>query len=350
MTIVSQQLNVAHTEILSVASPNTRQKNKDAWLVLENISPPGYVIAAVIDGAGARLKIPKLEAALQEHYHSITAAAFAAAQVRTSLISQLNARPGMSLQSALLGANKALRESLIEIIGDFSAKNILALADGLSENEDPRRIRLALPACVVTLARLDYTHHQLDYAHAGDTSLLEIRHDGDVIRHTTDQMGPYDEAVLHQAAHLRQIKGLPHIADAVALPEVRRLNIENGLRHNYVDTQGHTHPGDGCGVLDGLPELADYIETGTLPADPAQTAGFCLLSDGLELLAPLNETAQQQDDRLQQMGALIKSRGLSGLFEALQQMITADSHFDQYPRMKMQDDATGVYLQILDRQ
>ena len=350
MTIIRQQLSAAYTEIFSVSSSNSPHVNEDAWLVLENINPPGYFIAAVIDGAGSRLKIPKLEAALHEHFHSITAAAFAAAQVRTSLISQLNTRPGMPLQSALLGANKALREALIEIIGDFSPEHILALADGLSENEDPRRIRLALPACVVTLMRLDYTHQQLDYAHAGDTSLLEIRRDGDVVRHTTDQMGPYDEAVLHQAARLRQIKNLPHIADAVALPEVRRLNIENGLRHNYVDTQGHTNPGDGCGVLDGLPELADYIEMGTLTVDPAHTAGFCLLSDGLELLAPLNETAQQQDDRLRQMGALIKSRGLSGLFEALQQMIMADSHFDQYPRMKMQDDATGVYLQILDRQ
>jgi len=350
MTIIRQQLSVAHTEIFSASPPNSPRVNEDAWLVLENINPPGYFIAAVIDGAGARLKIPKLEAALQEHYHGITAAAFAAAQVRTSLIGQLNARPGMSLQSALLGANNALRDALIEIISDFSAKNLLALADGLSEDDDPRRIRLALPACVVTLIRLDYTNRQLEYAHAGDTSLLEIRHDGQVIRHTTDQMGPYDEAVLHQAAHLRQVKDLPHIADAVVLPEVRRLNIENGLRHNYVDTQGHTSPGDGCGVLNGLPELADYIETGTLPVDPAHTAGFCLLSDGLELLAPLNETAQQQDDRLRQMGALLKRRGLSGLFDALQQMITADSHFDQYPRMKMQDDATGVYLQILDRQ
>lgn len=346
----SVQLYLKNIDILSIPSHFPNRVNEDAWLILDSAEAPGYVIAAVIDGAGTRLTIPVFREKLVQGYHSLSAAAFAAGQVRTSLISQFNNQPNLSLRTALLTANDALRKAISNIIGDFSPEHILALADSLSENEDPRRIRLALPACVVTLVRLDYTNRQLEYAHVGDTSLLEIRHDGQVIRHTTDQMGPYDEAVLHQAAQLRQEKDLPHIADAVALPEVRRLNIENGLRHNYADTQGHTHPGDGCGVLNGLPELADYIETGTLPVDPAQTAGFCLLSDGLELLAPLNETAQQQDDRLRQMGALIKSRGLSGLFDALQQMITADSHFDQYPRMKMQDDATGVYLQILDRQ
>jgi hypothetical protein len=284
--------------------------------------------------------------ALKQHHHGLTAAAFAASTVRTSLITQLTTQPDRSLDSALITANETLRTKIIEAIGDFSPENILSLA-GLPLDSDPRRIRLALPACVVTLVRLNYANQQLEYAHAGDTSLLEIRHDGEVVCHTSDQMGPYDQEVLRLAVRLRREKDLPHLSDAVRLPEVRQMNIESGLRHNYVDRQGRTHPGKGCGVIDGLPELADYLERGTVTIDPEQTKGFCLLSDGLQLLAPVEETATQMDTRLRQMGHCLKTRGLRGLFEALQEMIEADIHCDQYPRMKIQDDATGVYLQIL---
>jgi hypothetical protein len=341
----NQRLSLANIEILSIPAPIPNRNNEDAWLALETAEPPGLLIAAVIDGAGARLSLPPLKAMLEQDYHGLTPAAFAATCVRTSLLSQFATHPNQPLDTALLTANQALRSAVVDSLGDFSPGHILALA-GLPPDSDPRHMRLALPACVVTLIRLDWANQRLEYAHAGDTSLLEIRRDGEVIRHTPDQMGPYDQGALRLAARLRQAKGLPHIVDAVRLPEVQETNIENGLRHNYVDNQGLTHPGEGCGVINGLPELADYLEFGMLSVDPGHTEGFCLLSDGLELLARLEETVAQMENRLRNTGTILRTRGLPGLYETVCEMAKSDTHFDQYPRMKAQDDATGIYLRL----
>ena len=176
--------------------------------------------------------------------------------------------------------------------------------------------------------------------------MLELRHSGEVISHTTDQMGPYDEHALELAVQLQQSRGIPHLAEAVRLPEVCQLNRENGLRHNYVDEQGRTQPGAGCGVIDGLPELVDYLEVGTIPVDPDQTAGFCLLSDGLQLLAPLAETPAEMAARWRRSGAILRNRGLRGLYETIDRMAATDEHFDQYPRFKFLDDATGILFAV----
>lgn len=345
----AQKSGLYHLDILSSPAPIPNRINEDAWLTLESREPPGYMIAAVIDGAGERLALPSLKAELEKNHNGLTSAAFAAGQVRRSLVSQFNAEPERSLRTALLRANETLREAVTEAIGGFSPEHVLAAAEMPADSE-PRRMRLALPACVVTLVRLNYSQQLLEYAHGGDTSLLEIRRNGEVICHTTDQMGPYDQAVLSLAARLRDNLNLPHIVDAVRLPEVQMLNLENGLRHNYVDEQGRTQPGEGCGVIDGLPELVDYIETGSISIDPVETEGFCLMSDGLELMAPLAETSDQTEARLRQTGALLRSQGVRGLFRAVQQMAKSDPYFDQYPRMKAQDDATGIYLEILEKE
>ncbi len=339
------QQYTANIEVLSTPAPVSNRINEDDWLALEIDQPPGYVIAAVIDGAGARLILPPLQEALDRYHRGITAAAFASETVQTSLIKQFVDHPDHSLDAALLKANETLQTSVADYIGGFLPEHILNLA-GEPADADPRRVRLALPACVVTLLRLNKTTNQLEYAHAGDTSLLEIRRDGQVIRHTSDQMGPYDSAALRLAVRLSKEQNLTHIVDSVNLPKVRRLNLENGLRHNFVDEQGHTQPNQGCGVIDGLPELVDYIESGVLSVNPEQTEGFCLLSDGMELLAPLEEVPAATQARLQRTGNILKTGGLQGLFGAMQQMAQSDPNLDQYPRMKVQDDATGIYLRI----
>lgn len=317
--------------------------------MLETAISPGYVIAAVIDGASARFTIPKLDQALKTEAPGLTAAAFAAERVRASLIDQFNNQPDLPLSTALLIANDELQRTIADIIGGFSEDYILSLTQIPGAEEDTRRVRLALAGCVVTVVRLDTAYQLLEYAHVGDTSLLEIRRDGEVICHTSDQMGPYDAEVLQSATRLREEKGLPHLRDAISLPEVRWMDIENGLRHNYVDESGRTQPGQGCGVIDGLPELADYIESGAIPIDPTQTAGFCLMSDGLQLLAPPDETADEAKARLRRTGNLLKAQGVRGLFEAVWEMAESDPHFDKYPRMKALDDATGIYLEFLTK-
>ena len=337
-----QQITI---ETLSTPAPIPNRGNEDAWLALENNQPSGTIIAAVIDGAGARLALPPLQKALAQYHQGISAAAFASQTVQSSLLKQFTDQPNLALDAALLKANETLQTKVAGYIGRFSPEHILMLA-GQPSTSDPRRIRLVLPACVITLIRLNKTTGQLEFAHAGDTSLLEIKRNGEVVRHTSDQMGAYDTAALRLAVELWKERKLPHLSDAINLPDVRQLNNKNGLRHNFADENGQTQPGHGCGVIDGLPELVDYIETGTLQVDLQQTEGFCLLSDGMELLAPLEESPVQTVARLNKTGQILKTGGVGGLFETIQHMAQSDPYFDQYPRMKFIDDATGIYLRF----
>jgi hypothetical protein len=336
---------ILNLEVLSVPASINGRSSEDTWLLLEPSTRPRTLIAAVIDGAGARLQLPPLEAALAKQHNGLSAAAFAAACTRRSLMSQFVAEPERPLPTALLTANNALRQAITDMVGSFDPVTILSFTE-LAAEPDLRKVRFALPACVVTLVRLDMDSGQLIFAHAGDTSLLEVKHNGRVIRHTTDQMGQYDGRAIETAVQLQQERNLAHVKEATALPEVRAINRANGIRHNYVDEQGQTQPQLGCGVIDGLPELADYIETGTLTVNPEETAAFFLASDGLELLAPVPETADQTQARLDHTGQILLQEGLYGLYQTLLQMAENDPTFNQYPRLKHLDDATGILIKL----
>jgi cellobiose-specific phosphotransferase system component IIA len=338
-------MRIVHIEVLSRAAPVEGRVNEDAWLILELPAYPGFVVMTVIDGASMRVPLPPLMRNLQEHYPGLTPAAYAAHCLRASLIDQLAREPACSLSAALLTANETLRQTVAQAVGSFDAAEILAVVDA-HLGDDWRNVRLVLPACVVTLARLDLAHRQLEYAHLGDTSLVEIRRNGETVRHTTDQMGPFDSLMLQAAAAIQQNQSLPHFQNAVRLPEIRKLDIQNGLRHNYVNSQGRTDQREGCGVINGLPEAADYIEMGTVAVDPEQTLGFFLLSDGLELLSVLQESVGQREQRLCNAANIVQQSGLRGLYAAVSKMAQADPYYDQYPRGKLQDDATGIYLQF----
>lgn len=319
--------------------------NEDAWLVFDSPAQPGLVTIAIIDGAGVRKKLPSIISNLQNHYLNLTPAAYASYIVKTSLLDQFRKTPDYPLYDALVNANEALRWGIEQMTGSFEPAKILAEIDEPLRN-DLRNVRLALPTCVLTLARLNLTARQLEFAHIGDTSLLEICRDGNVIRHTKDQMEAFDRIAFEGALGLQKQRKLAHFKDAVTIPEGRHFIVESGLRLNYVDESGKTDREQGCGVANGLPEMKDYIEVGTVSINPEQTLGFIFLTDGLELLSPLYETDTQHTNRLRRTGRLIGQGGLLGLYNAGCKMAQADMYFDRYPRTKLQDDATGIYIQL----
>jgi hypothetical protein len=176
-----QRPSLANIEILSIPAPVSNRINEDAWLVLGTAEAPGVVIAVVIDGAGARLTLPPLNAMLEQGYHGLTPAAFAATCVRASLISQFTSQPDQPLDAALLTANETLQAEVADSIGGFSLEHILALG-------------CDLPYC-------------------GSNGAIR-----------SGSVAPGGPPAPE--------KRLPHIADAVRLPEVQQMNVENGLQHN----------------------------------------------------------------------------------------------------------------------
>ncbi len=330
------------SEVLSIASP-VHAINEDSWLLFEAPdSGSNFIIGAVIDGASTRYPIASFEAYLLENL-GITSGAFASITVRNSLLDNLTESPQMNLKMAMLAANDALRERFSRIVGGFSDEHLASLHPEAIQG-NMRRIRLILPSCVATLIRVNIEERLLEYAHVGDTALLEVSRHGETTLLTPDQMRKYDDEMLRFAKNLQRKKSLPHFKDAVRLPAVISMNKENGLRHNYVDFDGKTVLNDGCGALDGLQELSAYISTGSVVIDPQKTIGYCLVSDGLQLLRALDETPRNEKKRLDRMGSLIIEGNLKSLFDELKNMITQDQYYNNYPRFKNQDDATGIWL------
>jgi hypothetical protein len=319
--------------------------NEDAWLLLEAPDAEASISFAVIDGAGVRKSLSQLETKIRAKFPCLTPAAFASHLVKRSLEGFLRENPAAPLASALAWANDALRAEITRLIGFFDPAQMIAQLDQPFSG-DLRNVRLLLPTCVVTLARINLVRARLEFAHLGDTSLYEAFHAGGVLRHTRDQMDSFDAEALQGIRAMQLERGIDHFREAVSSPEGREFITRSGIYLNYVDADGKTEKGQGCGVINGLPEMEDYIETGNSPIDISKTVGFFALSDGLELLAPWQESAQQKQARYEKTSRLIRDTGLRGLYHEMAQMAAADAELDRYPRTKLQDDATGIFIEL----
>lgn len=327
--------------------------NEDAWLVMQSGHLGERVLLAAIDGATTRLTPPPLHRYLNALPQKLTPAAYAARVVRDALARLIAEGVFTDLRALLLEANADLGRALIERLGGLELERMgfpEEIYDTLSH--DPRLVRLALPACVVTLAEYDPATHDLRWAHAGDTALLAVYEDGRVEMPTAAHTVEFDSALSRAALKLRsEYPDLPFRALAEQ-PEIRKLNLNNGLRHNYVDKLGLPQPGQGVGVLDGLRELRYFVQTGTLSLDRALFAG--VLTDGLlwpanadEVFAADQDTATDlMHERRAFMAEQIRERGLAGYLALLRQAERDDADHEYYPRLKTHDDATGVLLRF----
>jgi hypothetical protein len=98
----------------------------------------------------------------------------------------------------------------------------------------------------------------------------------------------------------------------------------------------------GVGVINGLPQLADYIEAGT--AELTQVAGCLVCSDGFIWPAEWDEQPAAAQARWRHMAEVIQQEGMQRYFAQLRAAESADTTLDRYPRFKVHDDATGVLV------
>lgn len=339
-------IDILSVEIFSQASPIQGRVNEDRWFFIESRSSPHLMIFAVIDGAGVRKELPSLVKRLKDLYPNISPPAYVAKLLKSFVENRFLDSPECSLVETLVDANSFVRESMEKLIGNFDPATILSELDDKTLVSDLRNLRLVLPACVITLARLNTISSQLEFAHLGDTSLLEIHLDGRVTRHTTDQMGNFDSLAFERIMNLKRELNLPHFCDAVSRPEGRQFIIDSGIRLNYVDINGHTNTSEGCGVINGMTEMIDYLETGVIKIDPDDTKAIILLTDGLEFPTPLHEKQEQSEEMLLQISRIVQEKGLRGLYTDIVDVTNKDKYFDEFPRTKLRDDATGIYIQF----
>ncbi|MFW5691070.1 MAG: hypothetical protein ACOCXZ_01105 [Chloroflexota bacterium] len=310
---------------ICTGTPAGDRLNEDAAVAVRN---GAVVTAAAIDGVTDRL----ISQALQPLFASYpqqpcNGSAYAARLTRDVIEADPLADPG----ALLLRANAALRAQVAPYYGGtLDAAAVCAAEPALAPYAaDPRYLRLILPACVVTLARIDRAAARLDYAHLGDTELLLFHTDGRVTRAVAETRPNWQRGLI--------------IAEDDD-PQVRRYKAV-GLLHNFVDANGQPDPTVGVGVINGLAEAASYIMTGSI--DLAGVAAVCVCSDGFMWPAPAGETAADHHARLRHMRRIIDAAGLAGYVDRLRAEEAADAHRQLYPRPKTHDDATAILIRFL---
>jgi serine/threonine protein phosphatase PrpC len=369
---------MALVSLYVVSVPGTPDRvNEDGWVVVEDPTPPGWIAAAVIDGASARGIMPSLRDYLNSQGYEASPAVWATSVVRSALYRVLTTPSKISPGKALLEANRTLRSavqavpSLAQVYARLEERPVAPLPDVFARcapplarelrqvfdamfpalqwhSLDARYLRLILPACVATVVRCDMSSACFEFAHVGDTTLLHVDQAGEVCTLTQDQMGAFDDVVLESAFKaIRQDKLARNVAHAVQVVDtVRQANWLNGVRHNYVDQHGYTRPGEGCGVLNGLTELADYIQTGTGHLTLGER--LCVASDGLTL--PMSRHAENLPPLVRNSVAEWKQAMRVGdawtMLRYTQAIAEVDATCDLFPRVKQYDDATAVLITL----
>lgn len=326
--------------------------NEDAWLATTAGALGDTLIVAAIDGATTRLTPPPLQRHLDNSGHKLTPAAYSARVIRDALLQ--HCAVGVSdLRALLLGANDALGREMSDLFGVLALDH-MGFPDEVYNalKSDPRYVRLGLPACVATVAEYDPGTDTLHYVSAGDTALLVVKRDGTVNIPTENQVEEHDNQVLKAALALRSTKTDLTFRELVQQPQIRKLNLNTGLKHNYVDEHGLPQPHQGIGAVNGQPELRYFLQHGEI--DLNGVAYVCVMTDGLEWPASADEifcenpddARAQREERRTFMAAEIGKRGLAGYLTLLREVEDRDGDHENYPRMKTHDDATGVLLRF----
>lgn len=337
-------------EIVCQSAPDNDKPNEDAFIAYQHDArQPRYVLGA-IDGATSVAFYEPLRDYLYEYHHRMTPAALSATITRDAILTYLGTlapQVDVSPTALLLHANQVLRDLLDDVAPDiFSADAILREYPHHAELlNDPRKIRLFLPAAVATLAVIDTDLQTLYYGHIGDTSLILCYPDGSVKVPTRDQVQSKAGSALYAAVQEVAGSGLS-MQEVVDHPLLRALDRDQRIYHNYVDENGNTAPQYGTGVINGLPALADYIRTDVVSLEGV--AAIILASDGF--LLPDNPLKPQYDmpTRAGRMWQMIRQHGIRHYLNHLRAEERADADREKYPRLKLHDDATGIVLYLDD--
>ncbi len=251
---------LASVSSVSQGSPNSTRLNEDTCY-FSGTSDELYLLVA--DGASVRANTVVLDRFLKDRGDDQTAASYAARLTRDVAAGLVGSGSHPTPESLLLAANTALGARVKEIFGGLTSDVFQKTAPDLRPlDDDPRLIRLALPVCVATAARIDLNAATLQFAQAGDTALFICHADGAVSRIAGDNMEQHDLSAIGIARAKQQANPGSHFSDFLLDAETLDRNRYNGIYHNYVDANGKIDRTVGVGVINGLPQLADTWSRG----------------------------------------------------------------------------------------
>jgi hypothetical protein len=306
-----------------------------------------HAVMLVADGAPLRLRPvnslrPLLDKFASRYGEDITPSGIASRLTRDVAAQALTVEPALPLADAVLTANRHLAAELEAIYGDLSAETLLKHEPGFTIlAEDARYRRLMLPVCTYTVVRVDFRAENFEVVHGADSALFVFRSDGSVEQITPDQMRQHDDAFKRLWMNGGNAPSDHPFFAALGDSQALALNRMNGLYHNYVDAAGLPDPTVGVSVVNGLPEIADYMFKATGPL--AGIDALLVTSDGMFWPALPDETADDEARRLLAMRQRIERDGLQGYISALRaeetRLIESGINYGH-------DDATAILLTL----
>lgn len=280
-----------------------------------------HAVLAVADGAPVRLQpVPSLRPLIAKfaplYGAEITPSGIASRLVRDTIARHAPDTVFTPLAQIITEANERLATELRAIYDELSAEAVLRHEPTITIlAEDPRYLRLLLPVCTYTAVRVDFARNQLEVAHGADSALLVFMCDGSVQQITPDQMAPHDDA-FKRLWLSAPIEPAQHpFFRALGDNRGRELNRMNGLYHNYVAANGATDAAVGVSVVNGLEQMRAYMFTQVLPLTDVEA--LLVVSDGVFLPLALDSDDARRAARLNEMGQIIRARGLAGYLDAL---------------------------------
>lgn len=199
----------------------------------------------------------------------------------------------IQMTEALLAANDGLRTAMLE--------------RGI-DTRDPSS-QWMTGAAIVRIG-----HRRIEYAQVGDCTLAAVYEDGSVRVLSRDSVAFLDRLALNSPAELRS-----------------GIIARNRLLANTPD---------GYPCLNGDPRVADYLEYGSIHRIRVQ--GLLLLTDGL-----FDLTAHRSDQPdLSRIVSFVLDQSLDDYVDWLVRVEHDDHDCVNYPRFKLSDDKTGIWIAL----
>lgn len=308
-----------------------------------------HAVMVVADGAPVRLRpMPSLQPLLDKfssiYSPEITPSGIASRLIRDTVAQHATAHPPASLKAMVTQANQHLADELAAVYGELSAQAIVRQEPQFTIlAEDERYIRLTLPASTYTVVRANWVSNHLEVAHGADSALIVIRDDGSCEQITPDQMAQHDHAAkklwMAQPDAPAQHPFFRELGDNRGM----ETNRVNGLYHNYIGPNGELDRAVGVSVVDGLPQVVDYMFAKEMPLDGIRA--LLVISDGMYWPKPLDTPEEVEKQHLQDMVGRIMREGLTAYVGALRAEETRvrESGLNPY---QWHDDATGLLLHL----
>ena len=229
-------------------------------------------------------------------------------------ISQDFAKGERDLTVLLMKANEAIREISSQLRIDL---------------EDYSQVI----GCTATLAYFNLASQTIQYAHLGDSALLVKFREHNWTKVTSDKVNAFESRALRLAVAKSPDNPAKELQDTKSQTwQILRANREY---QNAPD-------GNGYGVLNGSEDkyVRMYVEYSAQPILLSQIESILLCTDGAMLEYPGTEWEEYS----QYLDANLSEHGTEGFLKRIRALEKADPMLRKYPRVKLHDDATLVWI------